>query len=53
MDEHISAGNRRTKVFVGGRAIKEDAVLSGTRNVYLLAGDAKESAAKIRSMISM
>ncbi|TLS49928.1 cobalamin B12-binding domain-containing protein [Paenibacillus antri] len=51
LDEDISAGNRQTKVFVGGRAIEEDAVLSGTRNVYLLAGDAKETAAKIRAML--
>jgi methanogenic corrinoid protein MtbC1 len=53
LDEEIAAGNRQTKVFVGGRAIKEDAVLSGTRHVYLMSGDAKETAAKIRAMITL
>jgi len=53
LDEEIAAGHRQTKVFVGGRAIKEDAVLAGTRNVFLMSGDAKETAAKIRAMITL
>jgi len=51
LDEEIAAQNLQTKVFVGGRVIKEDAVLPGTQNVYLMSGDAYASIAKIKAMI--
>jgi len=53
LDDAIAAQGARTKVFVGGRVIGEDAVLQGTRAVHLLAGDAKASLPKIKAILSV
>lgn len=51
LDRRIKAGNWPTHVFIGGRAVWEDALLPGTERVFLVSGDAESSVKKIKSRL--
>jgi DNA-binding transcriptional MerR regulator len=51
LDQEIIDRKCKTKVFVGGRIFKEDALVPGTQNIYLMSGDAKTALSKIKSMV--
>ncbi|WP_141505921.1 MerR family transcriptional regulator [Paenibacillus luteus] len=51
LDRRITENHFRTKVFIGGRAIHEDALLQGTEQVYLIAGDGKSCIEKMKVIL--
>ncbi|MGE6227314.1 MerR family transcriptional regulator [Paenibacillus chitinolyticus] len=50
LDRRIGELGSRTKVFIGGNAVERDGVLHGTKHIYLLSGDARECALKLKKL---
>ncbi|WP_138751695.1 MerR family transcriptional regulator [Paenibacillus sinopodophylli] len=51
LDHMIREGQLSTKVFIGGRAVREDGQLEGAEHVYLVAGDGKSCIEKIKTRL--
>ncbi len=51
LDRRIQQLELATKVFIGGRAIDRDELLTGTEAIHLVAGDAQETVQKIKKLI--
>jgi DNA-binding transcriptional MerR regulator len=51
MDQAITDQHCVTKVFIGGRIVKEDGVLPGTHSVYTLSGGAPVALSKMKAII--
>lgn len=52
LDKRIEEHRMKTKVFICGRAISEDAVLPGAKSIYIMAGTAQETVQKIKKLIA-
>ncbi len=50
LDRTIVERGLDTKVFIGGSVIEEDAILPGTKHIYLLSGDAREAMNKLKKL---
>jgi len=51
IDRDIASRHAETRAFIIGGFVKEDAVVPGTRSVYLSAGQGREVVLKIKSMV--
>ncbi|MVO99242.1 MerR family transcriptional regulator [Paenibacillus lutrae] len=50
LDRSIVEQGLDTRVFIGGSVIEEDAILPGTKRIYLLSGDAREAMSKVKKL---
>lgn len=51
LDRMIQESQLTTKVFIGGRAVYEDGLLSGAEHVFLVTGDGKRCIEKIKTRL--
>ncbi|MDB4866012.1 MAG: MerR family transcriptional regulator [Cohnella sp.] len=51
LDERIRSKGVTTKVIVGGQIVRQDRLLPGSKNVYLLSGNARDTVEKLKRRI--
>lgn len=51
LDRTIREECPSTKVFIGGRAVEEDRIMEGTKQVYFMSGNSHDAIRKIKSML--